>query len=281
MPPVNRPSRPPLRSAPLLVLLLFSAACASFRPAQLPERQTALETEEGTFLVHHAPGDEESGERVRQAIARALPKVARWGKLSFPVVVSVEPTHEHLVRAVDRPGYDWLRAWARFDVIYIQSPRSWSARGATQAQLEELITHELTHCVMYQQAAAPSEWQYKRIPIWFREGMASVTAGQGYRRATLAEVKRHYAALEADPVSEADRLYKHRSDEVYSAAHHAFAFLVNRYGDQKVREVLAAMRAGRKFDAAFEQAIGLPKERFEREFRRYVEMEGWRAELGR
>ncbi len=267
-------------AAPLLLALALSTGCAALRPVALPEQRASMQTGAGQFVVHHAPGDEKGAEMVRAAITAATPKLARWGGLAVPVVVSVEPSHDALERAVNRRGYEWLRAWARYDIVYVQSPRSWSATGATQGQLDELLAHELTHCVMYQEAAGASEWQYKGIPIWFREGMASVTAGQGYRRASLAEVKRHYASLEADPVGEADRLYKDRSDEVYSAAHHAFAFLVQRYGEEGVRRVLASMRAGRKFDDAFEQAIGLPRHRFEREFRRYVEMEGWRSGLG-
>lgn len=278
--PVPRPLTPLPKSPALLLFVLVASGCAALRPASLPERQTLLETETGSFVVHHAPGDEASAEMVRRALASATQKIARWGELGRQVVVSVEPTHDHLERAVDRRGYAWLRAWARYDIVYVQSPKSWSAIGASQAQIDELLTHELTHCVMYQEAAAPSEWQYKGIPIWFREGMASVTAGQGYRRASLAEVKRQYAILEADPVGEADRLYKDRSDAVYSAAHHAFAFLVARYGEEGVRRVLASMRAGRRFDDAFEHAIGLPRTSFEREFRRYVEMEGWRSGLG-
>ena len=45
------------------------------------------------------------------------------------------------------------------------------------AALNELLTHELTHCVMYQRAGTDLNWSLKGIPLWFREGMASVTAG--------------------------------------------------------------------------------------------------------
>src|SRR6185295_2154512 len=49
------------------------------------------------------------------------------------------------------------------------------------ADVDELMLHELTHCVMYQRSASAADWSRKRIPLWFREGMASVTASQSYR----------------------------------------------------------------------------------------------------
>lgn len=212
------------------------------------------------------------------AVREAAGKLRRWGALRNKVLVNVLPTHADLERAVDRPGYDWLRAWARYGVVFVQSPRSWSLTGASQAQMNELLLHELTHCVMYQAAAGAEEWQHKGIPIWFREGMASVTADQGYRRGTLADLEKHLLASDRhDPVADAESLYRFNSEIVYTAAHHAFGFLLERYGDGAVRRVLAVMHGGLRFDAAFEQGLGLSRRGFEQEFRQFVRLQGFRA----
>ena len=63
--------------------------------------------------------------------------------------------------------------------------------GLHPGQVAELLTHELTHCLMYQRSATADSWPYKGIPLWFREGMASVTAHQGYRRPHDEDIARY------------------------------------------------------------------------------------------
>ena len=52
------------------------------------------------------------------------------------------------------------------------------------------MLHELTHALMYQAAADQGGWRQKKIPAWFREGMATYTAEQGYRWPTLEQLAR-------------------------------------------------------------------------------------------
>jgi hypothetical protein len=237
-----------------------------------------LETQAGSFVLEHVPEDRSGAELVRCAVVAAAPQLARWGRLSEPVVVKVMPTHDSLESAVDRDDHEWLRAWARREVVFVQSPTTWFAEGSgTQPQVDELLLHELTHCLMYQAAARGDEWRRKGIPVWFREGMASVTANQGYRRGSLAALSRHLAEPYGPELLHASApLMREQSEAVYTAAHHAFAFLVRRYGDAAVLGTLAAMRAGAGFDEAFSVTVGLAPEAFERDFVRFVQMEGWR-----
>ena len=72
-------------------------------------------------------------------------------------------------------------------------------------------------------------------------------------------------------------MYQSQSDIVYGAAHHAFTFLVNRYGEEAVRNTLAAMAAGQVFPEAFAQAVGIPPKAFVLDFEHYVR---WRAFRG-
>jgi hypothetical protein len=55
------------------------------------------------------------------------------------------------------------------------------------------------------------------------------------------------------------------------------AFLLKRYGDEKVREVMREMSAGAGFPAAFEKAIGVAPAGFLSEFERYVKLRGFRG----
>ncbi len=267
-------TRHPARLAMALLLTSLMAACAGPRALQ---HRTSLVTEAGAFTFEFAPVDEVWAQKVKRAVDAAGPQLAQWGGLEEPVHVRIFPSHESLARAVGRRGYTWLRAWARYDDVLIQSPRTWSLFGAPQADVDELILHELTHAVMYQQASDRTHWRRRHIPLWFREGMASWTARQGHRWPTLEDLARF---AERNPTLDLldgnEALYRDQSDSVYAAAHHAFSFLVRRYGQEGIRAVLQGMKAGRDFDAAFEHALGLTPARFTEDFRRFVRLRGFR-----
>ncbi|MHB8873563.1 MAG: peptidase MA family metallohydrolase [Myxococcaceae bacterium] len=262
----------------------FAAALSSLvllgcpGPLATLRHKAAVETTAGTFEIEYAEKDARDTAQLQAALRAAGPKLARWGELRVRVVVHVMPSHELLEQAVGRPGYAWLRAWARYDEVFLQAPHTWSVFGASQRELNELLLHELTHCVMYQQAATASTWTSKEIPLWFREGLATVTADQGYRWPSLEDLARYYETHEdADPVASPDDLYERQSDIVYAAAHHATVFLLKRYGNEKVRVLLRNMGLGADFPRAFEDAIGVAPEGFVAEFKRYVKLRGFRG----
>lgn len=252
------------------------------------------------FRVHSFPEDAGAARQVIDALQEAAPRVARWGVLSSPVDVVVHPTHAALEAAVHRSGYEWLRAWARFGQIDLQSPRTWGLLGASDREVRELLAHELTHCAMYQLAGDELTWMYKDIPRWFSEGLASVAAEQGYRRGGLQDLCRYYeealpgsgdgvagararvargpAVAVGDPLLDPDPLYQEQSEVVYGAAHHAVVFLLARYGEERVHRIVELMGQGRRFPSAFREAIGIGDAEFASDFRRYVVWQGWRRD---
>jgi hypothetical protein len=255
--------------APASLLLLLLAGCTAAR-VQLVV-QPPVEIPAGRFLVEAAPQDEEGVAQVRRAIEKAGPRLAMWGVLRERVQVRVMPTHAALEEAVNRPGYGWLRAWARYGEIFIQSPSTWGVFGARDEDVAELMLHELTHCVMYQASGTASTWSRKGIPLWFREGMASWTARQAGRWMTLEALA---AALErtpeADPVGAPEALYRTQDGLVYAAAHHAFTYLVRAHGEDKVRALLARMGEGTGFDRAFPEVFGTDERAFTAQFRAWL-----------
>jgi hypothetical protein len=268
--------------ASLCALLLAASACAHTRGGQSLRTET-IHAGEAVFRLQYWPEDTEAAEQVELALRQAVPAAERWGRLSAPVLVTIHPTHQALEAATQHQGYSWLRAWARYASIDLQSPRTWSLGRASDAGMAQLLTHELTHCVMYQSVASEGTWQKRNIPLWFREGMASVTAGQEHKRASREVISRFYRTQAAadgarpagDPFAEPELLYQSESDLVYATAHRAFDFLVDRYGEGSIRRLLASMGEGSGFGDAFQQAVGVPLQDFEREFRRSVVSRGW------
>lgn len=265
----------------VLVLALLSG-CASARRMVAPEPALSASVEmtgpSGQFRIEYTPADAQDAARVQRAVEQALPRLARWGTLRETVIVKVMPNHAALANAVQQRGLGWLRAWSRYDEVLVQAPASWGLGGASQPQIDELLLHELTHSLMYQLAADRLGWSRKRIPLWFREGMASFTAEQSYRWVSLEEIARHLERNPtSDPVSKPGDLYRDDSNLIYGAAHHAFTFLVRRYGEDSVRALLGEMRGGKDFPEAFESVIGVPPDTYVRDFTRYVRWRGFRS----
>lgn len=283
-----------LRAAAALALL---AACAPRLPAAPGIETRDVTVGDARFRVRWMPGDERGARDVIRALEAAAPRVRRWGALAHPVTITVQPDHEALEAAAQRHDYEWLRAWARYDTVDIQSPRTWGILSPPSRKLEELLTHELTHCAMYQLAGDDLTWMYKEIPRWFSEGIATFTAGQGYRFPDAERLWKFYekrlpgsgfgepgrgraapnpVAFHGDPIVDSDPIYQEQSEIVYGAAHLAAEFLIKRYGEDRVRDVLRRMGAGQRFPAAFREAIGITDAEFAADFRRYVVWEGWR-----
>jgi hypothetical protein len=209
-------------------------------------------------LVRYAPRDEAVARQVKRVLRAAIPQAERWGKLTAPITITIHPTHGALEAAAHRPDHPWLRAWARPEGIELQSTRTWSRGEATDGELGQLLAHELTHCVMYQ-AVGGDVRVARTIPVWFREGMATWSAGESFPAATSLPVKR--GALTVTALA-----YQADSSRVYATADRAFRLLVRAHGEDSVRALLASLREGREFGEAFQRAVGLSLQDFEVEF---------------
>jgi hypothetical protein len=283
---------------PVLLALALLAGCAHRQAGAEDVRTRDVVVDAVRFRLRWTPVDDAAAAQVQRILERAAPRVQRWGPLAEPVTLTIHPSHAALEDAVQRPGYDWLRAWARYQTIDLQSPRTWGLLGVSDRKLEELLTHELTHCAIYQLAGNDLTWMFKEIPRWFSEGLATFTAGQGYRFPGVEQLWRFYertlpgsgfgepggggrgprapVAVYGDPIVDSDPIYQDQSDIVYGAAYHAAEFLIARYGEDRVNAVLANMGQGMRFPAAFRDAIGISDADFAADFRRYVVWQGWR-----
>jgi len=239
--------------------LALHLACATARPSTAPGTPLAVRVEaQGiAFRVVYRAEDASEVPRVEAALLRASGSAIRWGSFRESVTIRVFPDHLSLEEAVDRRGYPWLRAWAFSNQILLQSPRTWAADGAARdAELTELLTHELTHALMYQRMQ-PAAWTAEEPPLWFREGMASVTAEQGHKRLSADELRRWTAANpEANLLRPPADLYRDQKDAVYGAAHRAFELLLRTSGDDAIRDLLRRAGAGASFADAFRAATG-------------------------
>lgn len=255
-----------------VLVALGAGACAV--PLTTLKAQTLVVTEQAQFTLRSATGGGADVEQVRAALQKAPDGLARWGGLAHPVTVNLLASRSDL-EAVVRRDYRWLRAWARFDDVMILAPSTWAARDD---ELDQLVLHELTHCLLFQRTGTREDWAERDIPLWFREGMALWTAKESGRLPTLEDSARWLASHPgADLFADGESLAPDHFEAIYGLSHHAFAFLVQRYGAERVNALLAAMQRGHAFDAAFNEAFGFDARAFQRDFTRWLQWRGFRG----
>jgi hypothetical protein len=252
--------------------LCCASACATV--ARAPQGPSSIAVP-GSLLRIVAEKASERDELpvLAEQVAQALPIVARWGGLRVPTQITVLQDHAELERRTGQVGYGWLRAWARYDRIYVQAPSTWLFLFRPSArEIRELLTHELTHCVMYQAISDGHDWAQIQVPLWFREGLASWTAQETDKRFPIEDLHRFLVEHpNLDPLRQADHMVRDNSGLVYSAAHWAFGQLSAR-GTSRVVNLLGNLRGGLPFPQAFAAAFGESEDDFENQV-----LSAWRA----
>ena len=232
-----------------LLSLLAAIACGHVPPGPLTRSPAPIQVDGTSVEVRQADENAEVADQVRRVLPRAVRAAAKWGSLPASVTVTIHATHADLEAATGRTGNAWMRAWAGIGAVDLQAPTTWSRGYASDDALAQILAHELTHCVLFQMVGR--DGRAREIPMWFQEGMASVAAGE---RHTLAR---------ADAVSGPVSLLRSDPKLVYGTADRAFRDLIVRFGEPRVRQLLAGLGEGHTFPAAFRDAMGVTLAEFE------------------
>jgi len=254
-------------------ILSLSQGCAGLRPAP--------GYGEDDFMTHpvlglpvtirYLPADAPILPLLEETIRSGMEKAGQWGEIRTPFTVTVYPDHEALENVVQKRGYGWLKAWATEEKISLQSPRSWTL--FRDQYLFDLMAHELTHVIHYQTAGIQAGRSAENDPFWFREGLASVTAGQGYRRYGRKALRRLLRSdPKFDPFSPSERDIRDHEKLVYSSAHYLTAYLIETYGSDRIRDLLHRIALGDSFETAFDKTYPVSLKRLRSEWEPWLEM---------
>jgi hypothetical protein len=232
-----------------LPLLVATLALAQPPDALASGRRESISAGGAVVSFGWQDGDEQVAEQVRRVLPAALRAAARWGALPPTLALEVHPTHAELEQATGRSGSPWMRAWARVGSVDLQSPRTWTRGGASDDALFRILSHELTHCVLFE--VAGREWRARGVPYWFQEGMASFAAGEHHEVAHPEAVIHPGPFLRSDP------------KVAYGTADRAFRELLRRFGEPRVRRLLSLLGEGQAFAVAFRDSMGESLAEFE------------------
>jgi hypothetical protein len=239
-----------------------------------------VKTDDNAFLSHRVQGvpvtikylsaDASVVPLINESVSNGVKRAGRWGHLSSPVTVVIYPDHTTLEAALHKEGYGWLKAWATEENIFLQSPRSWPV--AFRKNVLDLMAHEMTHVIHYQTAGIRASRTRKNDPFWFREGLASYTAGQGYRRYSRRKVlKRIRSDRHFDPLAPGKEDVRDREKLAYSSAHHLMSYLIEQYGEERIRSILRRLSEGDSFRYAFETVYAFSLSRLRSDWEIWLE----------
>lgn len=228
----------------------------------------ARQVEAPPLTIVHSAGLEREANRIADQSAAILERIQ--GRLGAP---PLPPTRVYL--AADDGSVESLLGEAGFPPNLMPGWAAGIALPAAdtmvlhagrigrygQRQLIGVFAHETVHLLMAHAAGGPLVGD-SRLPSWFSEGVAANLARDGewmdffvLYTSPVASSRRPLAELESCFRSPAvERLRR----AAYAGSYSFVKFLMDRHGPGLPARVLAGLRAGMGFEAAYHRAAGIP-----------------------
>ncbi len=140
--------------------------------------------------------------------------------------------------------------------------------------LRHVVVHELTHAFMFDMLYGGSATSliarrsFFQVPLWFAEGIAEYFS---LGMEPNAEMFLRDGIVEGYlPPIEYSGGYL-----VYKQGQSAISYLVDRYGQERLRDVLRKIRQVHNFDRAFQRSVGTPVAKFDEQWRDWLRRQYW------
>lgn len=140
--------------------------------------------------------------------------------------------------------------------------------------LRHVVVHELVHAFMFDMlyggsaAALIARQSFFSVPLWFAEGMAEYFS---LGMESNAEIFLRDGTVEGylPPLEYSGGYF------VYKQGQSAISYLSQRFGEERLREVLRRLRQTRNFDQAFQRAVGSTPAKFDEQWRSWLRKQYW------
>ncbi len=185
-----------------------------------------------------------------------------------PIDVWLAPDAEKFAAAF--PDGSPMAEWAVGVAFVAQGRIVLRAHGSALFTLDETFEHELSHVLLHR-GAAPG-----RVPRWFSEGVAIWQAGESVLE-RMVPAQRAALTDSLVPLSELDRRFPAQGPAVALAYAEAGLFLrwaIGQSGADLVPKLVADLRSGLDFNAAFRGRTGYSLEEAEEAWRETLEGPG-------
>ncbi len=269
--------RPTLR---IRLSLLLVSVCACVAPGQVfGKNKVQYENwdwfllESKNFDVYFYSGAEDLARFAAIESERALSQIAREFRyeISDRIPLIIYKSHNDFQTTNVTPGLlpEGVGGFTEFLKHRVVVPYE-----GDYDQFRHVLHHELIHAVMFDMLYGRSlanligGQSSLHLPLWFSEGLAEY-ASEGWD--TKADMFIRDAVLSGTlpPIDYLGGYF------AYKGGQSLFRFLGNRYGREKVGELLGKVRSLRKLDSALEQSCGMTMEALNREWSKAMRREYW------
>src|SRR6267142_832324 len=140
--------------------------------------------------------------------------------------------------------------------------------------LRHVVVHELTHAFMFDllyggsAASMLAHQTFFSIPLWFAEGLAEYMS---LGMESNAEMFLRDGVIEG----RLPPLQYSGGYIVYKQGQSALSYFVDRYGEDRLRDLLRRIRQVHSFDNAFERAAGISVSKFDEQWREWLKRRYW------
>ena len=140
--------------------------------------------------------------------------------------------------------------------------------------LRHVVVHELTHAFMFDMlyggsaASLIARQGFFSVPLWFAEGLAEYYS-LGMESNAEMFLRDGAVAGYLAPLQYSGGYL------VYKQGQSALAYLVDRHGEERLRDLFQRIRITRNFDRAFQRSMGLSVERFDEQWRVWLRKTYW------
>lgn len=147
--------------------------------------------------------------------------------------------------------------------------------------LRHVVVHELVHAYMFDllyggnASSMIASNAFFSVPLWFAEGMAEYFS-TGLDDPNMDVYLRDGTIEDYLPPLEYGGGYF-----VYKQGQSAVGYLVDRYGPDRLKDILQKLRTSRNFDLAFQRATGTTPAKFDEQWREWLRKKYWPTVAGK
>jgi hypothetical protein len=209
--------------------------------------------EDVSWDVYWVDGGASIGEITLDIAVEALDEISRELRSTIPgsVHIFVYPSEAELRTALNLAGYEWAGGQARPELgaILVGVSDGPTARG----ELERLIPHELTHLMVYEATGQT----LNRVPAWLNEGLATLNEGRPdpERQALVEQALADNSLFPLDALCAPFPSDQNDARLAYAQSASVVSYLQEEYGNQTIRDLLAAYADGASCEAGITKTL--------------------------
>ncbi len=215
--------------------------------------------------IYWYEGDASFAQELMAAAHQALDRLAvdTGARLEKPVRFYIYASTRDLQGAMIFPQ-EWTGgvAFTRFSIIVI------GVAPANLAWGKKAIAHELSHLVIHQMTLNP----YGGLPNWLDEGLAMYAEGLPSPEYTsrLQRAVAEDSLISVRSLSSPFSAYTEEASLSYAQSYSLVEFLIRKYGQAKMLELLNTFRQGSSYDGALEKVYGFDMDGLDALWQDYV-----------